>query len=142
MPLTTVDLKSALERAATIAVFGCSARPSQTSHAIARYLQHAGYRVVPVNPHHDELIGETCYPNLASIPEDVHVDIVNVFRRPQFTADAVRQTAERAERTGNAPVVWTQLGVSSAEAERTAEEADLPYIRNRCIKVEHQRLCR
>jgi uncharacterized protein len=67
------------------------------------------------------------------------VDVVNIFRRPQFTAEMVRNAVERAKTTGTKPVIWTQVGVSSSEAEHLATEAGLPYIRNRCIMVEHDR---
>ncbi len=136
----TMNLKSILEKAEAIAVVGCSGRPTRTSHRIARYLQQAGYRMIPVNPNYDEVLGETCYPDLPSIPEEVQIDIVDIFRAPQHTADMVRAAAARAEATGERPVVWTQIGVSSSEARRLAEEVDLPYVQNRCIMVEHSRL--
>jgi uncharacterized protein len=126
-----------LRSARTIAVVGCSPRPSQTSHYIAVYLQRAGYEVIPVNPHHTELLGVPCYPSLTDIPPDVEIDIVNVYRRPQFTAQVVVDAAERAASTRNKPVVWTQLGVSSPEAETLAIEHRLAYVRERCIMVEH-----
>jgi hypothetical protein len=134
------DLRSVLEAAETIAVVGCSARPARTSHKIAKYMQARGYRIVPVNPNYDEVLGERCYPDLTSVPADVSIDIVDIFRAPQHTADMVRTAVERAEQTGEQPVVWTQLGVSSPEAEELAAEADLPYVRNRCIKIEYDRL--
>ena len=134
------DLKSILEGAKTIAVVGCSAREGRTSHKIARYLQEVGYRVVPVNPNYDEVLGERCYPNLQRVPSDVGVDVVNVFRRREHTADMVGDALERAEQTGTQPAVWTQLGVSSDEAHALAEEGGLPYVKNRCIMVEHGRL--
>ena len=87
-----------------------------------------------------EGLGETAYPDLAHLPDDLAVDIVNVFRRSEHTADVVRMTRDYAEATNTDPVVWTQLGVSSPEAEALAEEAGLPYVRNRCIMVEHRRL--
>ncbi|MDX1531692.1 MAG: CoA-binding protein, partial [Rhodothermales bacterium] len=123
-----MDLQTLLTDARTIAVVGCSPRPSQTSHRIARYLQDAGYRVVPVNPYHDELLGERCYPNLRDIPADVEIDIVNVFRRPEHTPGVVEDAAARHGETGQAPTVWTQIGVHAPEAERRAAEAGLPYI--------------
>lgn len=138
----TPDLTQVLQDAETIAVVGCSKRESRTSHQIARALQKAGYRVIPVNPYADDLLGETCYPDVQSIPADVQVDVVNVFRRPEHTAQMVRDAAERAAQTGRTPVVWTQLGVSSDEAEREAAQAGLPYVRNRCIKVEHAKRIR
>ncbi len=135
-----MDLKAALEDARTIAVVGCSPRETRTSHRIARYLQNAGYTVVPINPHHDELLGVPCYPDLLHIPEDVEIDIVNVFRQPRFTEGVVQETIDRSERTGHKPLVWTQLGVSSREAERLAAEHGLAYVRNRCSMIEHARL--
>lgn len=133
------DLTACLRDADTIAVVGCSARPTRTSHRIAAYLQEAGYRVVPVNPHHDTILGAPCYPDLPSIPHAIPLNIVTIFRAPEHTAAMVRSARERVEQTGTRPIIWTQLGVSSAEAERRAADADLPYVRNRCILVEHQR---
>ena len=134
------DLQPLLETAETIAVVGCSATPTRTSHKIARSLQNRGYRIVPVNPNYEEVLGEPCYPDLPSIPADVTIDIVNIFRRPAHTADMVRSAIARGEQTGERPVIWTQLGVSTSEAEELAAGADLPYVRNRCIKIEHDRL--
>ena len=118
------DLPSVLESAQTIAVVGCSARPTRTSHKIARYMQGRGYRIVPVNPNYDEVLGEPCYPDLPSVPADVSIDIVDIFRAPRHTAEMVRTAIERVEQTetvaGERPVVWTQLGVSSPEAEELA----------------------
>lgn len=138
--MKTPDLKNILADAETIAVVGCSAQQHRTSHKIARYLQEHGYRVVPVNPNYDEVLGETCYPALQDIPEGTRVDIVDVFRRRSRTAAMVRDALERAEQTGRQPAVWTQLGVSSDEAKTLAEDGGLPYVKNRCIMVEHGRL--
>lgn len=132
-----MDIPTLLRSARTIAVVGCSPKSSHTSHRIAQYLLRAGYEVVPVNPYHEELLDRPCYPDLVSIPEDVEVDIVNVFRRSNFTADTVRDAAARAEQTGQRPTIWTQLGVHSAEAQDAAKAADLPYIASRCIMVDH-----
>jgi predicted CoA-binding protein len=134
------DLQSVLESAQTIAVVGCSARPTRTSHKIARYMQARGYRIVPVNPNYDEVLGEPCYPDLPSVPADVSIDIVDIFRAPKHTADMVGTAITRTEETGERPVLWTQLGVSSPEAETLATDADLSYVRNRCIKIEYDRL--
>jgi hypothetical protein len=136
----TPDLRSVLEDTETIAVVGCSARPTRTSHKIARYMQERGYRIVPVNPNYDEVLGEPCYPDLPSVPADVAIDIVDIFRAPQHTADMVRSALDRIEHTEETPVIWTQRGVSSPEAEELAAEAGLPYVRNRCIKVVYDRV--
>ncbi len=135
-----MNLKDALQDARTIAVVGCSPRETRTSHRIARYLQGAGYTVVPINPHHDELLGVPCYPDLLHIPEDTAVDIVNVYRQPRYTEGVVQDAVDRSERTETKPLVWTQLGVSSQEAKALADAHGLPYVANRCIMVEHARL--
>jgi predicted CoA-binding protein len=133
------DLSEVLSDARTIAVVGCSDDPTRTSYRIAQYMQERGYRIVPVNPNVASVLGETAYPDLPSIPADVSIDVVNIFRAPQHTADMVRDAVERVEATGETPVIWTQLGVSSPEARSLAAEAGLPYVRNRCIQVEHAR---
>jgi predicted CoA-binding protein len=134
------DLRTVLDDAETIAVVGCSATPTRTSHKIAKYMQARGYRIVPVNPNYDEVLGEPCYPDLPSIPADVTIDIVDIFRAPEHTADMVRSALDRISQTGEQPVIWTQRGVSSSEAEALAAEAGLPYVRNRCIKVAYDRV--
>ena len=140
--MSSPDLQTALASARTIAVVGCSPRGFQTSHRIARYIQNVGIRMVPVNPHHDEILGEPCYPSVQAIPDDIEVDIVDVFRRSEFTEGVVDDVAARAEATGQRPIVWTQLGVHSEAAERAAAEAGLPYVANRCLMVDHAQLAR
>ena len=80
------EIARALKTARTIAVVGCSPKDNRPSHAIASYLLGAGFDVIPVNPGHTEILGRTCYPDLASIPKDVRVDIVDVFRRSEFVS--------------------------------------------------------
>ncbi|MEM6337066.1 MAG: CoA-binding protein [Bacteroidota bacterium] len=125
------------QQAQTIAVVGLSPNQWRDSYGVARYMQRAGYRIVPVNPKYEDILGEPCYPDLASIPADIRIDIVDIFRRPEHTAGVVAETAARAERTGERPVIWTQLGVSSFEAQSVAEQAGLPYVADRCLKVVH-----
>lgn len=137
--LTVAEFSEILESAKNIAVVGCSNNPGRTSHSISRYLISAGYNVIPVNPNHDEILGQVCYPSVQAIPKDVTIDIVNIFRRPAHTADMVRDVLERIKETDESPVIWTQIGVSSNEANQLSEEAGLPYVKNRCIMVEHAR---
>lgn len=133
------DIQGILKRARTIAVVGLSPNPDRTSHKIARYLQEQGYRIIPVNPNVTELLGEKSYPSLLDVPASVEIDIVDIFRRPEFTAGVVRDAIERREYTANNPVIWTQIGVSSPEAENLARGAGMTYVRNRCALVEHSR---
>ena len=126
-------LRAILASVSTIAVVGCSRRPHKAAHAIPRELQAAGYRIVPVTPHGDELLGERVYPRLADV--DVPVDLVDVFRPAADAPDVVRQAVEIG-----APAVWLQLGITSEEARTIAEDAGLAYVEDRCLGVDVRRL--
>jgi hypothetical protein len=117
----------------TIAVVGLSAKRYRPSYGVAEYLQRAGYRVIPVNPHETEILGEKCYPDIESVPEPI--DIVDIFRRSEFVPEIV----EAAIRKG-AKAVWMQEGVVHEEAARRAREAGLEVVMDRCILKDHRRL--
>jgi predicted CoA-binding protein len=127
------DITGLLERARTIAVVGCSPKPDRDSHRVAAYLQAAGYRVIPINPGADEILGVTAYPDLASIPDDVDIDIVDVFRRPEHIPAVVDAVLARG-----AKALWLQLGCANPEAEQRVSNAGLEVVSDRCIKVEHR----
>ena len=116
-----------------LAVVGLSANESRPSFFAAKYMQDHGYKIIPVNPRYDEILGNTCYPDLESIPEPV--DIVDVFQRP----DRVMPLAESAVAI-KAKVLWMQLGVVNQEAEQVARNGGLDVIMNRCVKIEYARL--
>ena len=126
-------LRRILRTSRTIAVVGLSAEWHRPSYFAAKYLQEHGYRVVPVNPRYDEILGERCHATLATI--DVPVDIVDVFRR----TEDVMPIAEEAIAIG-AKVLWMQLGVHNDLARARAEAAGLEVVENRCVKIEHGRL--
>ncbi len=128
-------IRRALEEAETVAVVGCSPDPSRASHAIARYLMSQGYRVVPVNPNHSEVLGQTCYPSLASVPADVRIDVVDVFRRSEAVAPVASEAIER-----RVPFFFMQQGVVDAASARRLEEHGIGVAMDRCILVEHERL--
>ena len=117
----------------TIAVVGLSANWYRPSYFAAKYLQEHGYRVIPVNPAYDTVLGEKCWKSLAEIPEKV--DIVDCFRR----SEEIPALADGAIAIG-AKVLWMQLGVTSDEARRKAEAAGLEVVEDRCMKIEHGRL--
>jgi predicted CoA-binding protein len=132
------EIKAILESPVTVAVVGCSDNPARDSLRIAKLLQRHGFKVIPVNPQldqdalHDHL-GETCYPDLASIPEPVQM--VDVFRRSEF----VPEVAEQAIAKG-AKILWCQLDVIHPEAARRAQKAGLTVIMDRCPAIEYGRL--
>ena len=117
----------------TIAVVGLSAKRYRPSYGVAEYMQRAGYRIIPVNPHETEVLGEKCYPDVESVPEPI--DIVDIFRRSEFVPEIV----EAAIRKG-AKAIWMQEGVIHEEAARRAQEAGLAVVMDRCILKDHRRL--
>lgn len=117
----------------TIAMVGLSRNWYRPSYFAAKYLIDHGYRVVPVNPNYKEILGQTCYPDLASIP--VEIDVVDLFQRAEKTPSYARQAAEI-----KAKVVWLQLGVMNNETERIAKDAGMDYVEDRCMKIEHSRI--
>ena len=121
-----------LHSARTIAVVGLSGKRYRPSYGVAEYMQKAGYRIIPVNPHETEVLGQRCYPDLDSITEPV--DIVDIFRRSEFVPEIV----EAAIRKG-AKVIWMQEGVIHEAAARRAEEAGLVVVMDRCILKDHRR---
>ena len=126
-------VRDILEKSKVIAVVGLSPKPERDSHEVAKYLQDQGYRIVPVNPRADTILGEKSYPDLASIPEKV--DVVDIFRR----SDDVPPVVDQAIAIG-AKAVWMQLGIVNEDAAAKAREAGLGVVMDRCMLVEHRNL--
>jgi hypothetical protein len=113
-----------------IAIVGLSDDPSRPSHRIASYLIDRGHEIVPVNPAHATVLGLKCYPALEAVPGTI--DLVNVFRRPEFCADVARSAV-----AVGAKGLWLQSGIHSAEAKRIADEGGIDFVQDRCIMIEH-----
>jgi predicted CoA-binding protein len=126
-----------LSTSRTWAVVGCSPDPSRTSHSIASYLLQQGYEVVPVHPGAGSILGRTCYPDLASIPDDVEIDVVDLFRR----SEQVGPHVDEAIAVG-AKAIWMQLGVVDLDAAEKARAAGLDVVMDRCPRIEIPRLPR
>ena len=133
--MTDADLTAVLRVARTIAVVGLSPHAHRPSHGVARYLQRAGYRIVPVNPGHETILGERSYTTLGLAAADHAIDIVDVFRRSEFAGEVVDQALPLRPR-----LVFLQLGVTDDAAGDRARAAGVPFIQDRCLAVEHQRL--
>ena len=115
----------------TIAVVGLSSRRFRASYGVAEYMQRAGYRIIPVNPQEQEVLGEKCYPDLTSVP--VPVEIVDIFRRAEFVPEIVDQAIAIG-----AKAIWMQEGVVHEEAAAKARAAGLEVVMNRCILKDHR----
>lgn len=129
------DVRRVLVENKVIAVVGLSANWWRPSFFAAKYMQDHGYRIIPVNPNYEEVLGEVCYPSLEEIPSDLGVEMVDVFQRPE----AAPKLAESAVKIG-AKVFWLQLGVLSDAAVEIAERGGLETVVDRCVKIEHARL--
>jgi predicted CoA-binding protein len=138
MPVTSDDGLRRLLDLTPIAVIGCSSTPSKAANRIPKYLQQHGYRIVPVNPTTDEILGEPAYDRLADIPVDV--ELVDVFRPSPEVSGIVDQVLERADDRGDVDAVWLQLGIRDDEAAARAEDAGVDVVQDKCLKVEHSRL--
>ncbi|MDH3378089.1 MAG: CoA-binding protein [Gammaproteobacteria bacterium] len=126
-------LRRILSECRTIAMVGLSATWYRPSFFAAKYLQEHGYRVIPVNPNYEMILGEQCYPDIDSIPDSI--DVVDIFQR----SEAVPPFAEAAIRH-HAKVFWMQLGVVNESAAERARQAGLEVVMDRCMKIEHGRL--
>jgi uncharacterized protein len=128
-------IRALLTETRTWAVVGCSPDPRRDSHRIARLLQERGFRVIPVNPNLDEVLGERCYPSLNDIPAAEHVEVVDIFRRADRAGAHVDEAITRRARA-----VWMQLGVIDEAAAQRALAAGLQVVMNRCPAIELPRL--
>ena len=126
-------MKDILTSAKTIASVGLSSSQEKESYWIASYLKEQGYRIIPVNPTADEILGEKAFPDLESVPEKI--DVVQVFRR----SEDVPLVVDSAIKAG-AKVVWMQEGIVNEEAAQTARDAGLQVVMNACMRMTHRRL--
>ena len=127
------DLKEILLSTKTIASVGLSSNQNKESYWIASYLKEQGYKVIPVNPTADEILGEKAYPDLESVPEEI--DVVQVFRRPEDVPPVVDDAIK-----AGAKVVWMQEGIVHEQAAQKAREAGLQVVMDACMRATHRRL--
>jgi hypothetical protein len=128
------ELTDLLQSAKTIAVVGLSSNPARPSFGVSRFLQQQGFRIIPVNPRENEVLGVQSYPSVREVPDSI--DIVDIFRRParvpEVVDDAIQKTGVRC--------IWMQEGIVSQEGAARAEAAGIPVIMDRCILKELARL--
>ncbi len=143
---SSLEIEALLRSARTIAIVGLSPKPHRDSHDVAKYLQAAGYRILPVNPvvaasDNPFILGEPCYPSLTeasySLDPGEHIDIVNIFRK----SDDVPPVVEKAVVLG-AQSIWLQLGIRHDPVATFAKDLGLVVVQDRCIKIEHSRVMR
>jgi predicted CoA-binding protein len=122
-----------LRAAKVIAVVGLSADVEKPSHGVARYLKNKGFRIIPVNPGQESILGEKCYKSLADVPEPI--DVVDIFMRPEKVLPVVEEAIKLRPKA-----IWLQLGITNEEAKAAAASAGIMFVQDKCVKVEHARL--
>jgi uncharacterized protein len=142
-PSSEQTIPEILKKYRVIAVVGLSGDQGKPSHRVAAYMQTHGYRIIPVNPTVDEVLGEKSYKSLLDLPLEVQetVEVVDIFRRSEEVPPIVEQAVQLKKMNGNPYVVWMQQGIVNEEAAKTARQARLSVVMDRCIMVEHQRNC-
>lgn len=128
---TSDPIRELLERSKTIAVVGLSDSPMRPSHGVSAYMQSQGYRIIPVNPNISQALGEKAYPSLLEVPEKI--DIVDIFRRPQFVEEVVDQAIQL-----KVPAIWMQEGVINQRAAEKAQKNGIFVLMDMCILKEHR----
>jgi len=131
------ELRELLRQARTIAVVGLSPKSVRPSYSVSSYLQRAGYRIVPINPGHDRILGEQSYPTLAAAARDHEIDIVNVFRRSELAGAVVDEALALRPPP---KLIWLQLGVEDPAAAERAGAAGVPFVMDHCLAIEHRHL--
>jgi len=131
--LSDEEIKNVLEKYRVIAVVGMSKDPMKPGHYVPKFLIRHGYKIIPVNPTVDEVLGLKSYPSLNEIPEDV--EVVDVFRRPEHTPEVAEEAVKK-----KAKVLWLQEGIYNAQAVEIAKNGGLIVVWNSCIMKEHNRL--
>lgn len=140
--LSENQMKDILEKTRTIAVVGLSKDPEKMSHIVSAYMQQHGYRIIPVNPFVDEVLGEKSFKSLLDIPIETQraIDIVDIFRKAEDMPPIVEQAIQLKAAVGRLSVIWMQLGIVNEQAAKAAINAGLIVIMDKCLMVEHQRL--
>ncbi len=126
--MNLTELGDLLASVDTLVVVGCSADPNKEAHNVPAQLQKAGFRIIPVNPNHDSILGEKAYPTIADVPEPV--EFVNLFRPGPQTPPFARAAAEAGAR-----ILWLQEGIVSAESRAIAEASGMIYVEDACVAV-------
>ena len=135
------EIREILTKYKTIAVVGLSRDPDKDSHRVSAYLKEHGFRIIPVNPFADEILGEKSYKSLLDILAEIQksIEIVDIFRPAKDVPPIVKQAVKLKEMHGKPYVVWMQLGIVNEQAAETAKKAGLTVVMNKCMMLEHRR---
>jgi len=127
------EIKKIFDQTKTIAIVGCSPKSEKDSNKVAVYLQNNGFKIIPIYPKEDTILGEKVYRSLSEIPKNIKIDMVDIFRKPDVIGSVVDEAIQR----GDVDTIWTQLGLVNNEAAQKAKEAGMYVVQSHCTKVEH-----
>ena len=132
------EITEILRNHRNVAVVGISRNPKKDSYEVADYLKSKGYKIIPVNPFADEILGERCYKSLLDLPDDIKrsIEIVDIFRPSKDVLPIVEQALQLRRKYGRPFVVWMQLGIVNQDAAKMAKDAGMKVIMDKCIKIE------
>jgi predicted CoA-binding protein len=139
--VVNISIKEILTKYKTVAVVGLSREPDKDSYRVSAYLKEHGFRIIPVNPFADEVLGEKSYKNLLDIPVEIQktIEIVDIFRPAKDVPPIVEQAIKLSKMYGRLSVVWMQLGIINKQAAETAKKAGLIVVMDKCMMIEHRR---
>ena len=141
--MNDIYIEKILKKHKTIAIVGLSREPEKDSHRVGGYLKAHGFRLIPVNPFADEVLGEKSYKSLLNIPPEIQktIEVVEIFRPSEEVPNIVDQAIRLKALHGTLQVVWMQLGIVNDKAAEAAKKAGLTVVMNKCMMVEHDRIC-
>ncbi len=140
IPSTTISPREVLKKYKVIAVVGASKNPEKEAYTVPQYMKEHGYKIIPVNPTADQILGEKAYPSLLDLPAEVakQVELVDVFRPSEELPQVAQQVIDIRKKYGRPFVFWAQLGLENAEAKRILSKNGVPYVMNACMRVVHR----
>jgi uncharacterized protein len=135
-------IEEILTKYKTVAIVGLSRDPSKDSHSVAEYLQTQGYKIIPINPTTNEILGEKSYKTLLDVPSQIQktIEVVDIFRPSEDVPAIIEQAIELKEKNDKPYVIWMQLGIINEQAAAAARAAGLEVVMNRCMRQEHKKL--
>jgi hypothetical protein len=135
------EIREILTKHKTVAVVGLSRDPGKDSHGVSAYLKQHGFRIIPLNPFADEVLGEKSYKSLLDIPPEIQktIEIVDIFRPSKDVPPIVEQAIKLKAAYGKPNVVWMQLGIVNEQAAEEAKKAGLMVVMDKCMMIEHKR---
>lgn len=142
IPRNTISPQEALRKYKIIAVVGASKNPEKDAYTVPQYMKEHGYRIIPVNPTADQILGEKAYPSLLDLPSELakEIELVDVFRPSEELPQVAQQVVEMRKRYGRPFVFWAQLGLENVDAERLLSKNGIPYVMDSCMRVVHKNL--